>query len=124
MLARYGCPDAPKVNSASGTSHTVAVESDSMTLPISTEGDEPPTGQDIAYFDSPPGKVALLAAVFGGFDDRTGRFKRPLPPKPFRQQLFIYILYGKVWGQRARKPRRPTLANVAKQASRRGSRSP
>jgi hypothetical protein len=68
-------------------------------------------------------KVALLKAVFG-IDD-SGRLTRPPPPKAFSQQLFHYIMCGKIpptdrlltSTETARKPRKPTLASIAKQAS-------
>jgi excisionase family DNA binding protein len=77
-------------------------------LPNNTEAYDPPTGHVIAYFDGRDHlgenlsrKVALLKAVFG-FDEHTGRFK-PLPPKPFCQDIFQYIFFGKLLRQRARK---------------------
>ena len=71
-------------------------------------------------------KVAPLKAVFG--IDNSGRLTRPPPPKAFGQQLFHFIMCGKVpptvglltSAETARKPRKPTLANVAKQASKAG----
>ena len=47
-------------------------------------------------------KVALLKAVFG-IDD-SGRLTRPPPPKAFGQQVFEYIMGGRVREQRARRP--------------------
>jgi hypothetical protein len=71
-------------------------------------------------------KVALLKAVFG-IDD-SGRFTRPPPPKAFSQQLFHFIMCGRIpptdrlltSAETTRKPRKPTLAGVAKQASKAG----
>jgi hypothetical protein len=68
-------------------------------------------------------KVALLKGIFG-IDD-SGRCTRPPPPKAFVQQLFHYIMCGKIpptdrlltSTETARMPRKPTLASVAKQAS-------
>jgi len=88
-----------------------------MTLPFITHTTEAGECHVIDIFgpahpsDSP--KTALLKAVLG-FDERSGQFTKPLPPKPFRQDIITYILFGKVWGQRPRKPRRPTLASVAR----------
>ena len=70
-------------------------------LPITTEAGEPPTGYVLDIFG--PGhlgenlapKVALLKAVLG-FDEHTGHFKKPLPPKPFCRDIFHYIFFGKV----------------------------
>ena len=47
-------------------------------------------------------KVALLKAVFG-IDD-SGRLTRPPPPKAFSQQVFEYIMGGRIREQRARRP--------------------
>lgn len=42
---------------------------------------------------------------------------KPPPPKAFSQQVFEYIVLGKVPERRTRKPPRTTLASVAKQAN-------
>jgi hypothetical protein len=69
-------------------------------------------------------KVALLKAVFG-IDD-SGRLTRPPPPKAFSQQVFEYIMGGRIRERRqpmpavSRKPPRPTLARALKQATKAG----
>src|SRR6516165_10407854 len=88
-------------------------------LPISTEADEA-RDAEIARLEAKghvvldiynpqnhlceplASKVALLKAVFG-IDD-SGRLTRPPPPKAFGQQVFEYIMGGRVREQRARRP--------------------
>jgi Helix-turn-helix domain len=54
-------------------------------------------------------KVALLKAIF--HIDNTGRLTKPPPPKSFSDQVFEYILSGKVPLPPARKARKPTLVD-------------
>jgi len=59
-------------------------------------------------------KVALLKAVFG-IDD-SGRLTRPPPPKAFGQQVFEYIMGGRIRERRARKPPKPRLRTLIERA--------
>jgi Helix-turn-helix domain len=54
-------------------------------------------------------KVALLKALF--HIDNTGRLTKPPPPKSFSDQVFEYILSGKVPLPPARKARKATLVD-------------
>ena len=77
-------------------------------LPITTETGEPRTGYVLDIFNPRailcgdlPARVALLKAIFG--IDEHGQLTKPIPPQSFFQDLFTYIMCGKVW-QRTRKP--------------------
>ena len=97
-------------------------------LPITTETSEPCTGYVLDIFNprnqlcgSLAPKVALLKAVLGINEE--GQLTRSPPPQPFFQDLFTYIMCGKTWARRTRKPRgprKPTLVSVAKAASKAG----
>jgi hypothetical protein len=64
-------------------------------------------------------KVALLKAIF--HIDNTGRLTKPPPPKWFSQQVFEYILGGKVCPlPPARKARKPSIATLIKRAEKAG----
>ena len=99
-------------------------------LPITTETGEPRTGYVLDIFnprtilpcEDNARWVALLKAIFG-FDEHARRFTKPLPPQPFQTELLFYILFDHVSERRTRQPhgpRKPTLASVAKQASKAG----
>src|SRR5262245_40961520 len=70
---------------------TVAMEVDRMNRP-GTVLDVFNPKADLGEYLAP--KVALLKAVFG--IDEHGKLTKPPPPEPFRQQLFTYIMCGRI----------------------------
>ena len=102
-------------------------------LPITTEAGEPRTGvvipifhpkADLGEYLAP--KVALLKAIFG-IDDN-GQLTKPAPPKWFSQQVFEYIMGGKIpptnrlltSAETTRKPRRPSIRKLIENAEKAG----
>jgi hypothetical protein len=84
------------------------------------EAGEPRTGYVIPLFHpkadlgaSLAPKVALLKAILG--IDEHGQLTKPIPPQSFFQDLFTYIMCGKVW-QRTRKPPKARLRTLVKRA--------